>query len=411
MERNDCRDCLGRGGWLGSANLSQRHPALKTTPASPHWTGTIGTFIVGGLSVGGVFAARLVIPMVALSLGASTLLVGVIAAMFPAVPMLLSVQFGRWVDRVGTLRPAMAAAALMLIIPVLYAVWPTPYVLPLVAGLAGAGAVFAHIVATRAIGEAVEARRRATYLGHLVLVYSFFQFICPLVAGAAYQYLGGTVALATIGLFAALSIATLGTGQHFYRTQRELRSSEVSKQPFYQLLGNKQLRTWVLFCSIFSAAQTLFPFVVSLYAMQIGLSAVQASSMVGAFALGSLLSRLSIGVLMRCFTARTLLKMTLVLGALLYAMIPLVRDVQVLYGLSGLLAIPLAIGVPVGLAMIYEAAPQGRVNECVGLSMSLNSLLQTVLPLIMGLSAAQFGIAPMVWVFAASMVLGASMRT
>ncbi|MFS1286908.1 MFS transporter [Pseudomonas piscis] len=370
----------------------------------------LGTFVVGGLSVGAVFAARLVIPMVALSLGASTLLVGIIAAMFPAIPTLLSVHFGRWVDRVGTLRPALAAAALMLMAPVLYAVSPNPYVLPLVAGLAGAGAVFAHIVATRAIGEKVEAGRRATYLGHLVLTYSLFQFICPLVAGASYQYLGGTVALLTIGLFAALSIVLLGTGRHFYRTQHEPRTREAGKGAFYQLLGNKRLRTWVLLCSVFSAAQTLFPFVISLYATQIGLSAVQASAMVGAFALGSLLSRISIGVLMRCFTARRLLRMTLILGALLYASIPFVSDVQLLYGISGLLAVPLAIGVPVGLAMIYEAAPGGRVNECVGLSMSLNSLLQTVLPLIMGLSAAHFGIAPMVLAFAACMVLCASLR-
>lgn len=395
---------------LGCEKTSQGQTILNTSPTSRHWPRVLATFVVGGLGVGGVFAARLVVPMVALSLGASTLLVGIIAAMFPAIPMLLSVHFGRWVDRVGTLRPAMAAAALMLMVPVLYGVSPSPYILPLVAGLAGAGAVFAHIVATRAIGEVVEPSKRAAYLGHLVLVYSLFQFICPLVAGASYQYLGSTVALFTIGLFAALAIVILGTGQHFYRTQREPRTREVGKKPFYQLLGNKRLRTWVVFCSIFSAAQTLFPFVISLYATQIGLSAIEAGAMVGAFALGSLLSRISIGVLMRWFTARTLLRMTLILGALLYALIPFVSDVHLLYGISGLLAVPLAIGVPVGLAMIYEAAPQGRVNECVGLSMSVNSLLQTVLPLIIGVSAAQFGIAPMVLVFAACMVLCASLR-
>ena len=365
----------------------------------------LATFAVGGLSVGGVFAARLVIPMVALSLGASTLLVGIIAAMFPAIPMLLSVHFGRWVDRVGTRRPALVAAALMLAVPLIFAVFPTPYVLPLVAGVAGAGAVFAHIVATRAIGEVVEAGRRATYLGHLVLVYSFFQFVCPLLTGAAYQYLGSIVALATIGLFGASAIVLIGTGRHFYQTQPVAPKVDVARRPFLQLLGNQRLRTWVLFCGIFSAAQTLFPFVISLYATQIGLTAVQAGAMVGAFALGSLLSRLSIGVLMRCFTARTLLRINLLLGAALYAVIPLATDVQLLYLISGLLAVPLAIGVPVGLAMIYEAAPSGRVNECVGLSMSLNSLLQTVLPLVMGLSAAHFGIAPMVLVFAGCMVL------
>ncbi|WP_241792082.1 hypothetical protein [Pseudomonas putida] len=55
--------------------------------------------------------------------------------------------------------------------------------------------------------------------------------------------------------------------------------------------------------------------------------------------------------------------------------------------------------------MIYEAAPVGQVNESVGLSMSLNSLLQTILPLLFGVFASRYGLTPMVLLFALAMLL------
>lgn len=375
-------------------------PALKSESVAYFF----GTFTVAGLNMATLSAARLVIPLIALSMGAGASMVGTIAALFTAFPMLLSVSFGRWLDRVGTLIPMVFAGGLSVCAAVMFWVAPYPYTLLAVAGCIGAGCVFSHMAATRAVGAAGGHSSRARNLGYLVLSYSLFQFMGPMIAGAAYHYWGAHVAITTLGAFSLLSITVLALRWHHFKFEKAGVKPEVINQKAYQLLSIGPLRSWIFISSIFVAAQCIFPFVVSLYAMEIGLTAVRASWLLGAFAAGVFVSRFCTPWVTRRFTAKHILKSALVLSAITYVVIPLTHDIYALIALSCLLGMPLGIGVPIALVMIYDAAPPGRVNESVGLSMSVNNLLQTVLPLTLGIAISRFGIAPMAWVIALGMI-------
>lgn len=349
----------------------------------------IGTCLIAGLNLGALTAARFILPLVALSMGASGSLVGVIASVFTAIPMVFSVSFGRWVDRAGTLVPMLFAAGMVVVAAIAFWIVPSTYALIPIAGLIGAGGVFSHIAATRAVGAAGGESHRARSLGYLVLSYSLFQFLGPLIAGASYQYWGSFAAITTLAAFSLLSMSALGLRWHLFKSERVTVSPSAVDRRAYKLFSIPSLRSWIFICSVFVAAQSIYPFVISLYAVEIGLPVVHASWSMGAFAIGTCVSRFFGLLLAQRFEARSILKIALIMGALLYAVLPFVHDIYVLSVLSCAVAMPLGIGVPIALVMIYESAPQGRVNESVGLSMSMNNLLQTVLPLLFGISVSR----------------------
>ncbi|MDZ3992237.1 hypothetical protein PspTeo4_15840 [Pseudomonas sp. Teo4] len=378
---------------------------MRLPTATTSTLGFVGTCTVAGLNLASMFAARLVVPLLALSMGASALFVGATAAMFTAVPMLFSLGFGRWLDRVGTLWPMAFAASLAVVAALVFMLIPRAFALLVVAGLVGAGGVFAHMAATQAIGAVEDVTQRARDLGYLVLGYSLFQFSGPLIVGATYQYWGSTAAMLTLGVFSLISLAVLALGGHLFQHKRRQGTASKASRPARMLLAQADLRGWILISSVFVAAQSIYPFVLSLHISQVGLGALEAGWILGAFAVGTFVSRLCTPLLTRRFEIKSTLKGAVVAGALVYGVMPWVRDPLLLAALSWLLALPLGVGVPVALAMIYDAAPSGQVNESVGLSMSLNNLVQTILPLLFGVFASHYGVTPMVLVFALAMLL------
>lgn len=364
----------------------------------------MGTLAIAGLNISALGSARLVVPLIALSLGASATLVGVIAAAFTAVPMVLSVPFGRWLDRAGTLLPIMSAALLVVAATATFWMFPSRYALVFVAGLVGAGAVFTHMAATRAVGTIATETQRPRYLGYLILSYSLFQLIAPVLAGATYQHHGPSAAITLLGGFSLVSIVAIGLRIHHFRHERRAPAARPTRQGIYPLLRIPGLMVWILVSSLFFAAQTIFPFVVSLHAVANGISPIDAGWLLGAFAGGAFVSRFFTPVLTRYARPRTVLVAAMIIGAAIYAVIPFAHHVVTLSVLSCALGMPLGVGVPVSLAMIYDAAPADRVNESVGLSMTVNNCLQTIFPLVLGAFVHTFGIAPMVLAFSLLMM-------
>nr|WP_277819034.1 MFS transporter [Pseudomonas putida] len=242
----------------------------------------VGTCAIAGLNLASMFSARLVVPLVALSMGANALFAGVTAAMFTMVPMFASLGFGRWLDRTGTLWPMTFAASLAVITALVFTLTPHLFALPVVAGLAGAGGVFAHMAATQAIGVVEDVAHRTRDLGYLVLGYSLFQFSGPLIVGATYQYLGSTAAMLALGAFSLISLVVLALGWHMFLHENRQAPTAKSARPTRLLLAHAELRTWILISSVFVAAQSIYPFVLSLHISQVGLGALEAGWILGA---------------------------------------------------------------------------------------------------------------------------------
>lgn len=369
------------------------------------------TILIAACANSALAAARLLLPIVALGMGATGFFVGIMSALFAAAPMIFSVRFGRWVDRSGTRRPMLLATALIFGAGIPYLVWPrAPMLIPM-AALVGTGAIFAHVAALRAVTASLPASARSTNLGYLVFSYSLFQFIGPVIASLCYERAGPAGAIASICGLALLALALTGPSWHRFRDLPAAPSGDIAQGGLAALVAIRSLRMWILISSIFSTAQVIFPFVLSLYSVDVGLPAPQAGIALGAFALGTAVSRLCTGVVSRHLEPRSIAIGSLLASAGAYSLLPFIDGLHFLLPLCAALGMSLGMGVPVALVPIYDEAPEGRLNEALGLSMTLNAFLQTATPLIFGLTATALGIGAMIWliglVLLAAAIVGA----
>ena len=368
-------------------------------------SGLLLTILVAAFASVPLGTARLILPSIALSMGAGPVFAGIMGALFTVPSMILSVPFGRWVDRAGTLLPIVCACSLTVLGSLLFVLAPYHQTLLAVACLVGAGPMFSHIAATRAVGELGGVADRSRKLGYLVASYSLFQFVGPAVAGFTLDTAGPLPAVMTLGLFAACSIlCTVPPFHNFRRNVRPLRKPELRGGTF-GLFRFPELRRWLVVGSVFSAVLTFVPFVVSLHASTISISTTKAGLVLGAFAVGTVVSRFSVSLLTRLLSAPVILSVALVAGAFSYAALPLMQQFYPLMGVSFVLGVTIGLGVPISLALIYAEAPTGRINESVGLCMALTNLLQTASPLALGFATPRLGLAPMIGILALGMIV------
>jgi MFS transporter, DHA1 family, multidrug resistance protein len=356
----------------------------------------VGTIVLASMGNAALSAARLVVPVAALAMGASVELIGIAAALFTAFPMLFSVAFGQWVDKSGPFVPFIFSAAMIVLAGAVVIIVPNQYMLLLTTALVGTGAIFTHIVATRAVGEIGEREDRGRNLGLLVMAYSITQFLGPIVAGSAYEHLGVSAAMMFISLAGLSMISGLHFKRHNYRLtgrsgvhgQGKLRISEFAAMP--------ELRKWLIVHSSFIAAIAIFPFMVALHSVEISVSATRAGLVLGAFSAGVFAARAAAPFAGERLRPNLLAHASLLLGGCAYAVLPFTEELVTFAATGAAIGLTLGIGGPVTLALIYDSAPEPRVNEAIGLCLAMSGFLQTAMPLLMGFAGAQIGMAPVI---------------
>lgn len=378
-------------------------------PATASGNGGPGRFVVtlfiGCMMNAPLMAARLVLPLIAALMGGSPAFVGVIASLFTAAPIFLNVPFGRWVDRSGTLIPSGFALLLIFVATLAAVVNLQAATLVLAAVLIGSGAVFGHIATIRAIGDAGNIDQRSRNLGILIAAYSVFQFAGPLAAGATLESFGAQWSLAVLGGFALTGFLALSLPwHHFARWSRDASVPQI-RSGTRALLRWPGLARWLTVGAVMHGSVSIYPFIVAIQAIEIGLSATQAGVALGAFAIGNMLARTICGLFNTWVAANIPLAAMLCAGSLLYAALPAIQSFQGFCVLSGLIGFALGMGAPFILAALYSAAPEGRVNETIGLSMVVTNVIQTALPLWLGVMAVGIGSSAISWSLAALMAL------
>lgn len=382
-------------------------PEQISHPATAQGGGPLGfvlTVLIGCMNNAPLMTARLILPMIAMQAGASPTFVGIIAGMFTAVPIAFNVAFGRWVDHSGTLMPMILASLLIGIASILPLVFDSPVILLAAAGLIGSGTVFSHCVTTRAVAELGTPENRTRNLGLLIAAYSVFQFIGPMVAGAALEHRGSDWAFASIGVFAVLALCGLALPWHHFRRWATRRDAATVRPRTRELTQVPSLMRWLAVSSVTSGVVTIYPFIVALHAAKIGISAAQAGLVLGAFAIGNVVSRMLTGPISHYVPPHVAISAMLAVGALLYAVLPLTGSFASFTMLSAGLGLMLGMSVPFVLSVIYSVAPSQRVNEAIGLSMTLTNVIQTVMPLGLGLLATRVGGSAMAWLLAVLML-------
>lgn len=349
---------------------------------------------------------RLTLSLNALADGYSPLTVGVLMSLIAALPMLLGIASGRWVDRIGVRVPLISSVALLLASILAPALFPGIVSMHFAAAGSGVGFMLFHICAQHMVGAMSTAALRRENFSWLALGFATSNFIGPTFAGFSIDNLGHRVTYCLLAVSATAALGVLVSRRaHLAHTPGAAR--EGDKRSAVDLLRNAQLRRVFFVSGMLASAWDLFVFVMPIYGTSIGLSATTIGLILGSFAAATFFIRLALPWISRRVREWPLITATFGVACVAYAIFPLVRTVPLLAAIAFLLGLGLGATQPSIMALVYATAPEGRAGEAVGVRTVVLNASHTVLPLLFGALGTALGMLPVFWSMAAALAGGA----
>jgi predicted MFS family arabinose efflux permease len=363
----------------------------------------IFTVILAHCAYGGT---RLNISLAALSAGASPLVVGVMMSLIAALPMMLGVAAGKFIDRSGVRVPMIAGVSILITAVALPALAPSVASLLFSAAGIGAGFMLFQICAQHMVGEMSSDEDRRDNFGWLALGFATSNFIGPTVAGLAIDRYGHDETFMIFAGFALASLVTL-VARRSSLTHKPHAAAGPPRSA-WELMRDAKLRRVFIISGLLASAWDLFVFIMPIYGTSIGLNATTIGLILASFAAATFTVRLMLPILSRMVKEWTLITMTFAIALAAYIAFPMVRTVPLLSSIAFLLGLGLGATQPTIMALVYSTAPVGRAGEAVGVRTVVLNASHTVLPLVFGgLGTALGSMLPVFWTMSAALAVGA----
>jgi predicted MFS family arabinose efflux permease len=343
---------------------------------------------------GGHMGSRVVASLLALSLGAGPMLIGVLIAAYSIFQLAFALVVGRISDRYGSRWPMLGGAIAFgcgLIIP---AASPTLPALFISAPLIGIGFVFFNVAAQNLAGTLGSAADRTQNFSTMSLGYSSGHMLGPVIAGIMIDRYGFGPAYI---VFAALTLAPILTLALSRQLGADGARSKPAASSAFDLLRLPALRRMIVVSGLVTTGWDLYTFYVPIYGHSIGLSASTIGTILGAFAAASFIVRVALPLLTRRFSVETVLASAMGIAALLFLPFAFTEYVPALLMLSFGIGLTLGVSQPLTLNLTYNRSPAGRSGEVTGLRLTINNITHIAVPLAAGSVGALLGIAPVFW--------------
>jgi MFS family permease len=351
----------------------------------------------------GANAARVVLTLYALELGAPAYAVGLIGGLLFLFPLLLSWPVGALVDRRGsrglvTFGTVCGAASLALpyfvnALPALYAA----------AALNGLGLAFFHVTLQNVIGTQSPPEDRARNFSYFSLTGSLTNFVGPLVAGFSIDQLGHAAAcLAAASQPLAGVVLLLVWGGLFPPG-----NPQAPRGPG-TLGALKDREIWLMLAvsGLVQLGQDLFHFYLPIYGHSVGLSATVIGTILAMLAVASFAVRLHLARLVKRVAVEKLLTWVFVMGAVGFALVPFFTHPVALAAIAFQFGLGMGIGVPLTVILMFERSTEGRSGQTLGLRLTANNFVRMAGPVVFGAVATALGLPPVFWINAALMACG-----
>jgi predicted MFS family arabinose efflux permease len=326
-------------------------------------------------------------------------------SLYAVIPMLLAVQAGRLVDRVGAFGPIAVAGTVVaagMLLPFFFHALPVLFVSATVVGTAF---MMQHIALNHVIGNLGEPSARPVNFSWFALGYSVSGFLGPLLAGFAIDLAGHHVAYLLLALPPAAGTAVLLWRRGVPPVKHEPRSDAAPRR-LADLLRNPRLLPVFLFSGLLATGWDMYTFVIPIYGTRIGLSASTIGIVMSSFALATFVVRLFMPSVARRLSEWTVVCAALLIAGTAYALFPLAKQAPLLMALSFLLGLGLGCAQPMIMAALYAASPPGRQGEVVGMRTTMINASQTFMPLAFGAVGTALGMAPILWSMAGALLAG-----
>ena len=362
----------------------------------------------------GATTARFAVLICAAQSGASPTTVGLLAGLFAGAGALVSVPFGRLIDRVGVRTPLLYSAALLSVSVSLGAIWRGLPMLVAIAVLSGIAFNIMIIAFGRLAGDLATPDRRAEAFGMLGFGYSISLLASPIIAGFSIDLVGFTVAfmlfaLVPLGPFFMVWTNRLPwsppAGAHGLPgnpTGNKAGAAPARSGTLGMLRAPALRRLWVC-CAMFEAGWMGFTFMLPIVGTQLGFSASRIGLIAGAAGFMLFLMRACLTPLLQRFTPWQLLITGLALGGAGFVGMAFASGFVWMALCAGLLGAGQGACSPMLSALIYENSPAHEKGEAMAMRTLISSSSQCTTPLIAGALTSAFGVAPVFLLIAAGM--------
>lgn len=341
----------------------------------------------------------------AVAMGASPAELGIVAASFAALSLMIAIPAGRWVDRWGEVRFLVVGPAVM----AGGCVWagfaggiPT---LAMSQALLGVGQILLAVGAQTLVAGGASRLSRDSRFGMMAVAISLGQVTGPAVSGTLAGASSAGPQVVFLGAAGAMVAATAVAASYFRwppqatggGTRRRPAPSESLLRASRSLLRlpNMKQAMYASFAAL-GSIDILIAYLPA-YGDARGLPVRTVGFLLAAHAAAALLSRILMGFLINMFGRRQFLAFCLALPGLAVAAIPLTGNPGVLLPLMCCMGFGLGVSQPMTIAWVAARAPVDQRGTALGIRHTGNRLAQLTVPATAGLLAGATGLATIFW--------------
>ena len=354
---------------------------------------------------------RMAAPLQALQAGHDAWAVGILLALFAALPVVTAMATGRMVDRHGYHRPMHLAVGLTVLgtgLAVL-ACWLPGWwrfgLLCVAAACSGVGTNVGLIAIQRSAGQMVsDSTERLRVFSWLGMAPSMANVVGPVLAGFVIDSAGFAWAYAVMLLLPLCSLGfARGVPKDAAPAQRPGAAAGYSRWNLLAAPGLKRLLcvNWLLSASwdVHSFAVPVLGYARSYNASTIGL-------VLGSFTLAVTLVRFIIPMLAHRLNEVTVLRTAMILTGLVFMVYPFAQTPWLMGLCATLLGLTLGTVQPMIMSTLHHLTPAHRHGEAIAFrSMAINAS-SSIMPLAFGLAGTATGPGVMFWIMGAAVGSG-----
>jgi MFS family permease len=383
---------------------------VPTTPRTP-----VLPLVFGQMGLHATMAGlRLAAPLMALREGYSAWSVGVLLALFAAMPVLSSMPAGRLADRhgyhrmvVGCVLLAATGAAFAVLSTYALGGWRFA-ALCVAASLCGTAANTGVMTIQRAAGLAAStATERVRLFSWLGVAPPAANVVGPVSVGLIIDTWGFTAAYLWLLLLPWLALATMAWVPR--RVAPPKPPEAGARRTTLSLLHAPGLRRLLVVNWLFSMAWDVHTFAVPIIGHERGYSASTIGTVLAVFTAAVVGVRLLIPVLAHRMKETQVMHGAMLSTGLIFAAYPFAPNPWVLLGLAAMLGFSLGCVQPMMMSLLHQLTPDQRYGETLALRAMVMNACGTVMPLVFGAVGAVTGAGLLFWSVAAALGLGSGL--
>lgn len=336
-------------------------------------------------------ATQVVVPLWLITLQPSAFAFGIVIGARALLPFLLSIHGGVLMDRLGARQVMLVFAVIGLILPILFPLLPWVWAAGILQLFIGLTTTMSWVGAQTLVGQTM--RGNSVFARRLSFSNRLGGLICPLIAGASWDAFGPWGGFGTMfcwSVFLLISALMLPGRTH---AQKETGGSFVLRDIVPRI--DDHARAFALL-AIPAVAVVAIGSVLNIatgaiqnsfyiaYLEKIGLNGTLIGILVASANVTALAGTVGVTRIMRRIGDIRLLNASVVGAIVAITVTPFLASFAPLLGMALFRGWSVGIGQPLMISIPSNAVPPGSQGAAVGVRISLNRLVQTVLPPLMG---------------------------